>query len=80
MLQDGSGREMGYQSSQEASVLSRPAATQQIHIQRLSLENKGGFLIYHLEQVTEMGVQPVPYMVTCYVIVYFNLWGEVTLL
>jgi hypothetical protein len=43
MLQDSSDREMGHQSFWEASLLSRLAATQQILIQRLSSENKGGF-------------------------------------
>jgi hypothetical protein len=46
----------------------------------LSPKNKWTFLIYHLEQVTEMGVQLVPYMVTCYFIGHLNLEGEVTLL
>jgi hypothetical protein len=34
---------------------SKPAATQQSRVQRLSPENKGALLIYHLEQVTETG-------------------------
>jgi hypothetical protein len=33
----------GHQSFQEASLLSKPAATQWIHIPRLIPENKGGF-------------------------------------
>jgi hypothetical protein len=32
-----------HQSFQEASLLSKPAATQQTPVQRLSPENKGGF-------------------------------------
>jgi hypothetical protein len=43
LLQDRSDREMGHQSFQEASLLSRLAGTQQIHIQRLSPKKKGGF-------------------------------------
>jgi hypothetical protein len=38
-----SDREMGHQSLREASLLSRPAATQQTQVQRLSPEDKGGF-------------------------------------
>jgi hypothetical protein len=35
--------EMGHQSFQEASLLSRLAVTQWIQVQRLSPEKKGGF-------------------------------------
>jgi hypothetical protein len=66
----------------EASFLSRPAATQQTHVQRLSARTKGAFLICHVEQVTEMGwgVQLVPCIVTCYFIGCSNRWVEATLL
>jgi hypothetical protein len=73
MLQEGSDREKGHQSFWEARLLSKLAATQ-------LPRTKGAFLVYHLEQVTEMGIQLVPYMVTYYFIGYFNLWGEMTLL
>jgi hypothetical protein len=36
------------------------AATQQIHIQSWMLRIKGACLIYHLEQVTEMGATACP--------------------
>jgi hypothetical protein len=54
LLQEDSDRETGPQSFQEASLLSRPAANQQIWVQRLSVEKKGASLKYHLEQVTEI--------------------------
>jgi hypothetical protein len=45
----------------------------------LSNENKGGFPIYHLEQVTEMGVELVPCIITCYFFGCFNTRDEMTL-
>jgi hypothetical protein len=36
-------RQRGHQSFWETSLLSKPAATQQTQVQRLSPENKGGF-------------------------------------
>jgi hypothetical protein len=51
----------GHQSPQEASLLSKLAATQWTQVQNLSPENKGGFHIYHLEQVTEMGGYSLSY-------------------
>jgi hypothetical protein len=69
-----------HQSFQEASLLSKSATTQWIHVQTLRPRTKGTFLIYHLEQVKEMGeLQLVPYIITCYFIGCFNLWSEVTL-
>jgi hypothetical protein len=54
-LSEPSNREMRHQRFWEASLLSRLVFIKQIGIPRLSPENKGAFLIYHLEQVTEMG-------------------------
>jgi hypothetical protein len=42
VLQDSSDRETGHQSFWEASLLSRPAATQRTWVQRLSPKNKRG--------------------------------------
>jgi hypothetical protein len=64
----------GHQSFQEASLLSKQAATQQTQVQRLSLENKEGFpYIPFKAGYRNGGVQLVPYMVTCYFIGCFNL-------
>jgi hypothetical protein len=61
-----------HQSFWEASLLSKPSKD-------WALRTKRTFLVYHLEQVPEMGVQCVPYIVTCHCIGSCNLWGEVTL-
>jgi hypothetical protein len=71
MLQEGSDRELGHQSFCETSLLSRMEVTQWIRIQRLSPKIKGGLLIYHLEQVTEMGSTACPIMVMYYFIGHF---------
>jgi hypothetical protein len=72
----------GHQSFQEASLLCKLAATQRTHVQRLSTENKGGFsyIPFRAGYRNGGGVQFVPYIITCYFIGCFNLWGEVTLL
>jgi hypothetical protein len=79
LLQDSSDRE-GAPKLSGSKLLSRLAVTVDSHPKAESLRAKGAFLIYHLEQVIEMGVQLVPYMVTYYFIGHINLWGEVTLL
>jgi hypothetical protein len=82
LFQEGSDGETGHQKFQEASLLSRPAATQWTQVQRLSPENKGGFPYIPLRVGYRNGgwVQLVPYIITYYFIGCFNLWGEVSLL
>jgi hypothetical protein len=71
----------GHHSFWEASLLSKPAATQQTHVQRLSIKNKGSFsYIPFRASYRNEGVQLVPYIITCYFFSCFKLWGEVTLL
>jgi hypothetical protein len=76
--------ETGHQSSREASLLGRLAVTQWTRVQRLSPENKGGLPCIPFRAGYRNGVwgggQLVPYIVTCYFIGCFNLWGEGTLL
>jgi hypothetical protein len=76
-------RPRGHQSFGEARILSKPAATQQTRVERLSTENKGGFPYIPFSAGYRNGVgglQLVPYITTCYFTGYFNLWGEGTLL
>jgi hypothetical protein len=82
LFQDGSDRETGHQKFWEASLLSRPAATQWIQIQRLSLKSRRGFpyIPWSRLQISGGEVQLIQFMVTYYFIGHFNLWGEVTLL
>jgi hypothetical protein len=74
-------RQRGYQNLQEASLLSKPAVTQQTQVQSLSLESKGGFpYIPFRAGYRNERLQLVLYIITCYFIGFFNLWGKVTLL
>jgi hypothetical protein len=70
------------QSFLEASLLSKPAATEQAQVQRLGTKNKGGFSYIPFRAGYRNGgaMQLVPYIITCYFIGCFNLWGKVTLL
>jgi hypothetical protein len=52
----------------EASLLSKTAATQLTHVQRLSTKKKG-----LQKSGAGEGVQLVPYIITCYFIGCFNL-------
>jgi hypothetical protein len=71
----------GHQSFQEASLLSKLAGTQRTHFQRLSSENKGDFPYVPFRAGYRNGeVWLIPYIITCYFIGCFNLWGEVTFL
>jgi hypothetical protein len=60
----------------EASLLNKLAAIQQTQVQRLSPENKGGFLCvpFWADYRNGGAVQLIPYIITCYFIGYFNLW------
>jgi hypothetical protein len=44
--------------------LSKQAATQWTRVQRLGPENKGKFLIFHLEQAAQMGLWEKPEKIT----------------
>jgi hypothetical protein len=80
LLQAGSDRETGQQSFREAWLLHRLAVTQKIYIQRLIPGNKGDLpYIPFRAGYRNGGLHLVPYMVTCYFIGHFNLWGKVTL-
>jgi hypothetical protein len=75
----------GHQSFQEASVLSKLAVTQWTQVQSLSTKSKGGCPFIPLREGYRNGggiklIKFVPYIITCYFIGYFNLWGLVTLL
>jgi hypothetical protein len=68
--------------------------TQWTRVQRLSPENKGGFpympfrtgsrngvcVRYSIPEMVCVWGTACPYMITCYFIGCFNLWGKVTLL
>jgi hypothetical protein len=51
----GRQRLRGHQSFPKASLLSKPAVNQWTHVQRLTMDIKGAFLIYYLEQVIDWG-------------------------
>jgi hypothetical protein len=72
----------GRQNFQEASSFIKPTAAQQTQVQRLNPKNKGSFPYIPFKSGYRNGgwVQLVPYIITCYFIGCFNLWGKVTLL
>jgi hypothetical protein len=71
-----------HQSFKEASLLSKPAVTQWTDVQRLRSKNTGGLPYIPFTAGYRNGgrLQLVPYIIVCYFIGCFNLWGEVTLL